>query len=137
MKRDASNNQLYFFDNQTQKQIGKQFELSTCISENFPQYTLLKEKIVKSDLQLEISEANAKDVENLLKDVCAATKLSKMFKKSAQPNMITFVLNYKNLASNPLVQDLLKSMYKKVSQNFAKSMGNDKTFGQVVYTDSV
>jgi len=78
-----------------------------------------------------------KNVEILLRDLCAVSKLSKMFRKSETPNFVTFVLNFESLQKNELIQDLLKNLYKKAASNFAKNFGSDATFGEVLYVPAL
>lgn len=58
-----------------------------------------KDAIVKrgSAMKLEINEDNVKEVEIMLKDLVAVAKLSKMFKKSSQPNFVAFILNFEKV----------------------------------------
>lgn len=56
-----------------------------------------------------------------------------MFRKSAQPNFVAFALSFKELESEPLVQELVKVLYKNVSKNFEKALGSENVFGQVIY----
>ncbi|KRX06141.1 hypothetical protein PPERSA_00021 [Pseudocohnilembus persalinus] len=130
-------------DLRTSKSIGKSFTLQKCIKENFSgakDYKFTKQgiyKIGEENMKLEINEQNAADVEAFLQDLCAVSRISNLFQESKSPNFVSFVLSYKSIQENPLVQELVEKMIQNASQNFEKKMGAEKVYGQTLIVNSL
>ncbi|CAD8075122.1 unnamed protein product [Paramecium sonneborni] len=140
----GKNNEVYFYEPNKDKSYKIDSSLEKCVNTFFGttfDYSSKDKKIYKYNTNeiIEINQDNEEQLIGFLKDVCAMNKLSTLFNKSDQPNMLSII--NKSIAKLEkimkeseldMIYDMMRITHKKLSKNFRNTFENEELFGLIL-----
>ncbi|CAK79334.1 unnamed protein product (macronuclear) [Paramecium tetraurelia] len=140
----GKNNEVYFYEPNKDKSYKVDSSLEKCVNTFFGttfDYSSKENKIYKynTNEMIEITKDNEDQIIGFLKDVCAMNKLSTLFKKSNQPNMLSIInksiSKLEKIMKEPeieMIYDMMRITHKKLSKNFRNTFENEELFGLIL-----
>ncbi|CAD8161263.1 unnamed protein product [Paramecium octaurelia] len=140
----GKNNEVYFYEPNKDKSYKVDSSLEKCVDNFFGttfDYAPNEKKIYKynTNEMIEITQDNEEQIIGFLKDVCAMNKLSTLFKKSNQPNMLSIInksiAKLEKLMKEPeieMIYDMMRIAHKKLSKNLRNTFENEELFGLIL-----
>ncbi|CAD8065477.1 unnamed protein product [Paramecium primaurelia] len=140
----GKNNEVYLYEPNKDKSYKVDSSLEKCVDNFFGttfDYAPKENKIYKynTNEMIEINKDNEEQIIGFLKDICAMNKLSTLFKKSNQPNMLSII--NKSIAKLEkimketeieMIYDMMRIAHKKLSKNFRNTFENEELFGLIL-----
>ncbi|CAD8166704.1 unnamed protein product [Paramecium pentaurelia] len=140
----GKNNEVYFYEPNKDKSYKVDSSLEKCV-DNFLgttfDYAPKENKIYKynTNEMIEITQDNEDQIIGFLKDICAMNKLSTLFQKSNQPNMLSIINKsisklekIMNESDIDMIYDIMRITHKKLSKNFRNTFENEELFGLIL-----